>query len=149
MSSVARPATLGISTVFGALMVGLAAFGSHGPAVVAGVAAAVAVGVSVVFRPAATVAVLLSVATILASDPSLVFAAWSGLCAVAYLVCRHAVGTAAGGVMWSWPTAVAAVGFMFAGLVATAFPLQLPWLPLAAPVGVLAIYVLATRPFVS
>ncbi|OBI20822.1 hypothetical protein A5712_17040 [Mycobacterium sp. E2327] len=148
MSSIARPATLGISTVFGSLMVGLAAFGSHGPAVVAGVAAAVAVAVSVVFRPAATVAVLLSVATILASDPSLVFAAWSGLCAVAYLVCRHAVG-AAGGVMWSWPTAVAAVGFMFAGLVATAFPLQLPWVPLAAPVGVLAIYVLATRPFVS
>ncbi|OBI41463.1 hypothetical protein [Mycobacterium sp. E796] len=146
MSSIARPATLGISTVFGALMVGLAAFGSHGPAVVAGVAAAVAVGASVVFRPAATLAVLLTVAIILASDPSLVFAAWSGLCAVAYLVCRHAVGAP---VMWSWPTAVAAVGFMFAGLVASAFPLQLPWLPLAAPVGVLAIYVLATRPFVS
>ena len=54
-----------------------------------------------------------------------------------------------GVVMWSWPTVVAAVGFTFAGLVATSFPLQLPWLPLAAPLGVLAIYVLATRPFVS
>jgi hypothetical protein len=51
--------------------------------------------------------------------------------------------------MWSWPTVVAAVGFTCAGLVAASFPLQLPWLPLAAPVGVLAIYVLATRPFVS
>ncbi|OBK44562.1 hypothetical protein [Mycobacterium sp. 1081908.1] len=138
-----------VSTVFGALMVGLAATGSHGPAVAAGAAALIAVGVSVVFRPAATIAVLASVATILASDPSLVLAAWSGLCALAYLVCRHAVGTPAGGVMWSWPTALAAVGFTFAGLVATSFPLQLPWLPLAAPVGVLAIYVLATRPFVS
>jgi len=38
-------------------------------------------------------------------------------------------------------------GFAFAGLVATSFPLELPWLPLAAPLGALAIYVLATRPF--
>jgi hypothetical protein len=51
--------------------------------------------------------------------------------------------------MWSWPTVVGAVGFSFAGLVATSFPLQLPWLPLAAPLAVLAIYVLATRPFLS
>jgi hypothetical protein len=149
MSSFARPAALGVSTVFGVLMAGLAAVGSHGPALVAGVAAAVAVGVSVAFRPAATIAVLASVAAIAGSEPSLVFAAWSGLCAVAYLVCRHAVGTPAGVVMWSWPTAVAAVGFTCAGLVATSFPLQLPWVPLAAPVGVLALYVLATRPFVG
>ena len=45
-----------------------------------------------VFRPAATLAVLLSVATIVLSDPPLVFVALSGLCAAAYLVCRHAVG---------------------------------------------------------
>jgi hypothetical protein len=38
-------------------------------------------------------------------------------------------------------------GFTFAGLVATVFPLQLPWLPLLAPLAVLAVYVLATRPF--
>jgi hypothetical protein len=149
MNPVARSAALAISTVFGALMVGLTAVGSHGPAIVAGVAAAIAVGVGVAYRPAATIAVLLSVATIVVSNPSLVFAAWSGLCAAAYLVCRHAVGTPAGVVMWSWPTAVAAVGFTCAGLVATSFPLQVPWLPLAAPLGVLAIYVLAIRPFVS
>jgi hypothetical protein len=138
-----------VSTIFGVVMVGLAVAGSHGMAVAAGAAALIAVGAGVAFRPAATIAVLLSVATIVASDPSLVFAAWSGLCAVAYLVCRHAVGAQVGVVMWSWPTAIAAVGFTCAGLVATSFPLQLPWLPLAAPVGVLAIYVLATRPFVS
>lgn len=149
MNPIARSAALAASTVFGALMVGLAAFGSHGAPIVAGVAAAVAVGAGVAFRPAATVAVLLTVATILASDPSPVFAAWSGLCAVAYLVCRHAVGAPAGVVIWSWPTAVAAVGFSCAGLVATSFPLQVPWLPLAAPLGALALYVLATRPFVS
>jgi hypothetical protein len=150
MNSIARPAALALSTIFGLLMVGLAAVGSHGPAVVAGAAAAlIAIAVGVAFRPAATLAVLLSVATILASNPPLVCAAWSGLCAAAYLVCRHAVGTPAGAVMWSWPTVIGAVGFTSAGLIATSFPLQLPWLPLAAPVGVLAIYVLATRPFTS
>jgi hypothetical protein len=148
MKSIPGSAALAASTVFGVLMVGLAAVGSHGPALVAAVAALAAVGAGVASRPAATVAVLLSVATIVASDPSLVFAAWSGLCAAAYLVCRHAAATA-GAEMWSWPTAVAAVGFTCAGLVAAAFPLQLPWFPLAAPLAVLAIYVLATRPFVS
>jgi len=29
----------------------------------------------------------------------------------------------------------------------SAFPVQLPWLPLLAPLAVLSIYVLATRPF--
>jgi hypothetical protein len=147
MNTLARSSALAVSTVFGALMVGLAAVDSHGPAMAAGVAAAIAVGVAVAFRPAATIAVLASVATIVASDPSLVFVAWSGLCAAAYLVCRYAAGTPA--VVWSWPTAVAAVTFTCAGLVATSFPLQVPWLPLAAPLGVLAIYVLATRPFAS
>ena len=149
MNPIARSTALAISTVLGAMMVGLAAFGSHGAAVVAGATALVAVGVGVAFRPAATLAVLLSAATIVVSDSSLVFAAWSGLCAVGYLVCRHAVGTPTGVVMWSWPTAIAAVGFTSAGLVATSFPLQLPWLPLAAPLGALAIYVLAARPFAN
>ena len=60
---------------------------------VAGVAALIAVGVGTVFRPAATLAVLLAVTTIVVSDPSVVFVALSGLCAAAYLVCRHAAGT--------------------------------------------------------
>jgi hypothetical protein len=149
MNPIARSAALVVSTVFGVLMVGLAAIGSHGPAVVAAAAALIAVGAGVAFRPAATIAVLLSVATIVASNPSLVFAAWSGLCAAAYLVCRHAVGLPVGVVLWSWPTVIGAVGFMSVGLVATSFPLHLPWLPLAAPLAVLAIYVVATRPFMS
>jgi hypothetical protein len=153
MTGFARSTALALSTGFGVLMVGLAVglstVGSHGPAAAAGVAALIAVGVGVVFRPAATVAVLLLVATVVISNPSVTFATWSGLCAAAYLVCRHAVGTPTGAVMWSWPTAVGAVGFAFAGLVATSFPLQLPWLPLAAPLAALAIYVLATRPFLS
>jgi hypothetical protein len=137
------------SFAFGLLMVGLAADGSHGLAVAAWAAALVAVVAGAVFRPAATLAVLLSVATIVLSDPPLVFVALSGLCAAGYLVCRHAVGGSAGVVLGSRPTAVGTLGFTLAGLVATAFPLQLPWLPLAAPLAALAIYVLAVRPFVS
>jgi hypothetical protein len=137
------------ATGFGLLMVGLAAGGSHGFAVAAWVASLVAVGVGTVLRPAATVAVLLAVVTVVLSDPPLVFVALSGLCAAAYLVCRHAVGAAAPVVLNSWPTAVAAVCFTFAGLVATSFPLQLPWLPLAAPLGALAVYLLAIRPFLA
>jgi hypothetical protein len=149
MTALARSTAIALSTGFGVLMVGLAAIGSDGLTVVVAAAALTAVAVGVAFRPAATLAVLLSVVTIVVSNPSLVFAAWSGLCAAAYLVCRHAVGTPAGAVMLSWPTAIGAVGFTFAGLVATSFPLQLPWLPLAAPLGVLAIYVLAMRSFLT
>ena len=141
-----RPGSRVFSLVFGVLMVAAAAAGSHGLALVAGAIAVLAVGVGTVFRPAATIAVLLSVAAILASHSSHVLAALAGLCAAAYLVCRHAVGEAATG---NWPTIVAAVGFTLVGLVATSFPVQVPWVPLVAPLVVLAIYVLATRPFLN
>lgn len=135
-----------LTLLLGLLMVALATVGSQGPALVAAGAGALAVGLATVFRPAATLAVLLTVVVIVASDPSNVLAAMSGLCAAAYLVCRHADGAVVAG---SGPTTVAAVGFTFAGLVATSFPLQVPWLPLVAPLAVLAIYVLVTRPFVN
>jgi hypothetical protein len=130
-------------------MVGLVAVGSHGLAAVAGVATLIAVVVGILFRPGATFAVLLAVATIVLSDSPPVLTALSGLCAAAYLVCRYAAGMSTSVVLGSWPTVVAAGGFTFAGIVATSFPLQLPWLPLAAPLGVLAIYVLAARPFLG
>ncbi len=104
--------------------------------------AAVAVAVGTALRPIATFAVLLSVLTMVLSDPSQLSAALSGICAAGYLVCRFG-----GAVIASWPTLLGAVGFSFAGLVATSFPLQLPWLPLAAPLAVLTIYVLVTRPY--
>jgi hypothetical protein len=135
-----------LTLLLGLLMVALATVGSQGPVLVAAGAGAVAVGLATVFRPAATLAVLLTVVVIVASDPSTVLAAMSGLCAAAYLVCRHADGAVVAG---TGPSTVAAVGFTFAGLVATSFPLQVPWLPLVAPLAVLAIYVLVTRPFVN
>ncbi|RUP01567.1 MAG: hypothetical protein EKK34_28535 [Mycobacterium sp.] len=142
----AQSGTRVFSVVFGLLMVAAATIGSHGPALAAGAAAVLAVGLGAVFCSAATIAVLLAVLIIAVSDGSHVLAALSGLCAAAYLVCRHASGDVVTG---SWPTIVAAVGFTFVGLVATSFPVQVPWLPLLAPLAVLAIYVLATRPFLN
>jgi len=133
--------------VFGVLMVGTAMVGAHGPAVVAAIAAVIAVAAATVFRSAATLAVLLTVSVLVAADSPEVLAALSGLWAIGYLVCRHAPGGSAGVVVASWPTIVSALGFTFAGLVAVSFPVQLPWLPLVAPLAVLAIYVVATRPF--
>jgi hypothetical protein len=142
----ATSATRIFPVAFGLLMVAAASVGSHGLALATGAAAVFAVGLGTIFRSISTIAVLLTVAVIVTSDGSHVLAALSGLCAAAYLVCRHASGDVVTG---SWPTIIAAVGFTFVGLVATSFPLQLPWLPLAAPLAVLAVYVLATRPFLS
>lgn len=147
--TLARVGAPTFATGFGLLMVGLAADGWQGPGLVAWVAALIAVAVGIVFRRAATVAVLLAAVAVMLTDPPLIFVALSGLCAAGYLVCRHAVGAAAPVVLDSRPTAVGAVGFTLAGLAATSFPLQLPWLPLVAPLGALVIYLLAILPFMS
>lgn len=133
--------------VFGLLMVTATGVGSHDMlALVAAALAMVAVLAGMLFRPAATLAVLLAMSVLVLSDPSPVLAAVSGLLATVYLVLRHAVG---GAVTMSQPTIVAALGFTFVGLAATSFPLRLPWLPLLAPLAVLGIYLLATRPFLD
>jgi hypothetical protein len=136
------------STAFGLLMVAATAVGSQGPAFVAAMLAVVAVMAGMVFRPAATLAVLLTVVVIALTEPSPMMVALSGLSAAAYLLLRHATGSAAAAMTVTPPTVIAAVGFTFVGLVAVSFPLQLPWLPVVAPLAVFAIYVLATRPFV-
>jgi hypothetical protein len=147
--TLARAAAPAFATAFGLLMVGLAADGWQESAIAGWVAALIAVAVGIVLRRAATVAVLLAAVTVLLSSPPVIFVALSGLCAAAYLVCRHAAGSTALVVLDSWPTALGAVGFTVAGLVATSFPLQLPWLPLVAPLAALLIYLLAVRPFMN
>jgi hypothetical protein len=135
-----------LSTACGVVMVAAVGIGSHGSALVAATAAIVAVVVGILIRPLATLAVLLAVAVILLTNPATTLAAVAGLSAALYLVLRHAADSAGlDGV--SVATLVGAAGFAFAGLVATAFPLQLPWLPLLAPLAVFAVYLLATRPF--
>jgi hypothetical protein len=128
-------------------MVAVVGVGSHGPAVIAATAAVVALAGGILLRPVATLAVLFTVAVITLSEPSATVAAVSGLSAAVYLVLRHAAGGGAGLDGVSGASVVGAVGFAFAGLVATAFPLQVPWLPLLAPLAVFAAYLLATRPF--
>jgi hypothetical protein len=129
-----------ISTSFGLVMVAAVAVGADGPALVGAALAAVAVLAGNVFRPAATLAVLIGVAVIVLADAPPMLCALSGLCAAAYLVLRHTATVTA-------PTVLGAVGFATAGLAAASIPVQLPWVPLVAPVAVLAVYVLVTRPY--
>ena len=140
MSAAAVAVTRGVSTAFGLVMVASAAVQADRPGVIAAIAATAAVLVGSVFRPAATIAVLLTVSVIVLADVPPLLTATSGLCAAAYLVLRHTAAVTA-------PTVVGAVGFTAAGLAAAALPIQLPWVPLAAPLAVLLLYVLVTRPF--
>ncbi len=149
MSRSARLAAHILSTACGLLMVAAVGIGSHGPALIAATSAVVTVTVATLFRPAATLAVLLTVVVEALSGPPTILAGVSGLAAAAYLVLRHAAGSGVGLDCVSGATVASAVGFTLVGLVATAFPLQLPWLPLLAPLAVFAIYLLATRPFLG
>ncbi|HUB54695.1 MAG TPA: hypothetical protein VMB04_05950, partial [Mycobacterium sp.] len=124
-----------LSAACGVLMVAAVGIGSHGPAVILATSAMVAVLAGILVRPLATLAVLLTVVAIALSAPAATLAAVSGLSAAVYLGLRHAAGSGTGLDGVSGATLVSAVGFAFAGLVATAFPLQLPWLPLLAPLA--------------
>jgi hypothetical protein len=85
--------------------------------------------------------VMVASAAVQADGTALVaLTATSGLCAAAYLVLRHTGAVTA-------PTVLGAVGFTAVGLAAASLPFQLPWVPLLAPLAVLVLYVLATRPF--
>lgn len=140
MSFAASPVTRAVSTAFGLVMVASAAVQADGPGLVAAVVAAAAVLAGSVFRPAATIAVLTTVAVLVLADAPPVLTATSGLCAAGYLVLRHTAAVTA-------PTVLGAVGFTASGLAAVSLPFQLPWVPLLAPLAVLTLYVLFTRPF--
>ena len=138
--SMPAPATSAVSTAFGLVMVASAAVQADGAGLGAAVVAAGAVLVGSWFRPAAAVAVLFTIAVIVFADAPPVLTATAGLCGAAYLVLRHTAAVSA-------PTVLGAVGFTAAGLAAVSLPLQLPWVPLLAPLAVLGLYVLMTRPF--
>ena len=70
-----------LSSAFGFLMVGAAAFRADGPAVVVAVVAVAAVVASAWWRPAATVAVLLAVATVVLADSAPMHTLLAGLAA--------------------------------------------------------------------
>ncbi|HEX7322250.1 MAG TPA: hypothetical protein VF299_04845 [Mycobacterium sp.] len=129
-----------VSVGLGLLMAITPALGSAGLALVVSIAAVLAVLAAVAFRPAATLAVLLAMSAIMLANTTPLLAAVSGFCAAAYLVLRYAA-------MVTAPTLTAVAGFTLVGLVAAAFPLSLPWLPLAAPLAALGCYVLVALPF--
>lgn len=129
-----------LSGLCGLAMAAVAGFGASGLAVTAALLAAGAVLLGLRWKVAATTAVLLTAVAIGLADPPDVSAAVAGLAAVGYLALLH-VGTV------TLPTVVFALGFTVAGLVATVFPWQLPWLPLLAPFAVFGLYVVAAQPF--
>lgn len=128
-------------SVFGVLMVVAVAYRAQGWALLVAVAALVAVGAAVWWRPAATIAVLLAVGAA-ALDPIAPMAtALAGLAAAAYLVLRHGDGRTTPATM------IAAAAFGLAATAIAVAPLHIPWLPLVAPLALLAVYVLTLRPF--
>ena len=134
-----------LPSAFGVLMVAAAAHRAEGSALAVAAAAVALVAVLAArwLRPAATVAVLLTMLTVVIADAAPMYTALAGLAATAYLVLRHGAGRATA------PTMLAAVGFAAVGTVAVALPVQVPWLPLAAPLALLAGYLLSLTPFLG
>jgi hypothetical protein len=132
--------TRALSTAFGLVMVAAAAVQADGAALVAAGVAAAAVLAGIVIRPVATVAVLATAGAIVLDDAAPMMSAVCGLAATGYLVLRHTTAVSA-------PTVLGATGFTAVGLGASVLPLQVPWLPLVAPLVVLTLVVLVTRPF--
>ncbi|MCB0947693.1 MAG: hypothetical protein KDB44_00135 [Mycobacterium sp.] len=124
-------------------MVGAAAHRAGASALIVAAAALVAVLVAGWLRSVATVAVLLTVLTVVLADPAPMYTALAGLAGTAYLVLRHGAGQATA------PTMVAAAGFAAVAAIAVAVPVQVPWLPLAAPLVLLAGYLLSLKPFLT
>lgn len=129
-----------IAAAFGLVMVAAAAVQADGAALIAAGLAALAVLAGSVIRRNATLAVLLAAAAIVLADTPPMLAALCGLSAAGYLVLRH---TAAA----TGPTLIGAVGATTVTLAAVSIPMQLPWVPLVAPIAVLTLVVLVTRPF--
>jgi hypothetical protein len=129
-----------LSTAFGLVMVAAAAFQADDAALVAAGLAALAVLAGAAFRPAATLAVLLAATVLVLDEAPAMLAALSGLCAACYLVLRHTAAITS-------PSVIGAVGFSAVALAAVSVPMELPWVPLVAPLAVLTLVVFATRPF--
>ena len=146
MTDLIRRAHL-LSTGFGLVMLAASGFQTGGSALVLAMLAAAAVLAGIAFRVAATAAVLLAAAAIVVADAPPMLAALAGLSAACYLVLRYTEGGSIRVIGASASAMLAALGFAFVGVLAASFPFELPWLPMLAPLAVLGIYVLATRPF--
>lgn len=129
-----------LSTAFGLVMAAAAAVQADDAALIAAALSTLAILVGNVFRPAATLAVLLAATALVLNESPAMLASLSGLCAACYLVLRHTAAITA-------PTVIGAVGFTAVGLAAVTLPLELAWAPLLAPLVMVALVALVTRPF--
>jgi hypothetical protein len=137
-----------LSLAFGLLMVAAGTVQSDGPALVVAALALAAVVVGLVSRVSATVAVVATAAALALSGPSPVIAALAGLAATVYLALRHArAGDTSNSL--TVPTLLGALGLSVAAVLGTSVPLALAWVPLVAPLAVVAIYVIVIAPLVN
>jgi hypothetical protein len=140
-----RSLVLALTPCFGMAMVAATDPRAHGLALWTAGLALAAVLIGVRFRSAPTVAVLLTVLTLAISAPPLMLSAVSGLCATGYLVTRHTSGRISAGPTRA--TVGAAVSFSAVGSAIAAVPLDVAWLPLGAPFGLLGAYALVIHPY--
>jgi hypothetical protein len=77
-----------------------------------------------------------------------VVAAIAGLAATIYLVLRHARGGDAAMALTA-PTVLGALGLSAVAVLGATIALALPWVPLVAPLAVVAIYVTVVAPLIS
>jgi hypothetical protein len=140
---VRRLSNLLLPWAFGVLMLGAAAHRAHGAELWLPAAGVVALVLGARVRAAATAAVLIAVTLVVIADPTPMFTALAGLAAAAYLVTRE--GRAA----VTTPTVFGAVAFTAGATIAVAVPVDVAWLPLAAPLVLLAAYLVAVRPFLA
>jgi uncharacterized membrane protein YjjB (DUF3815 family) len=134
-----------LSPAFGVVMIAAAEPQTHPLALWASGVAITAVVIGMRFRIAATLAVLLTALALALSAPPPMLAVLSGLSATAYLVMRHV--SVPNSATPTRATAVAALSFGLAGAVITIFPLDVGWLPLIAPFGLLGAFAIATHPY--
>jgi hypothetical protein len=137
-----------LSLAFGLLMVAAATVQGTGPGLVVSAAALIAVVAGLAWRGCATLAVVATAAALALSGPSPAIAALAGVAATVYLALRHARSGDASTSL-TMPTVVGALGLSAAAVVGTAVPLALPWVPLVAPLAVVAVYVLAVGEYVD
>jgi hypothetical protein len=134
-----------LSPAFGVMMIAAAEPQPHHLAAWTAGLAIAAVLFGVRFSWAATLAVLLTALALAASGPPPLLAVTSGLCATVYLVLRHtSIPNSAA------PTRASVLAASSFGLVAAIValsPVDVAWLPVLAPFGLLAAFVIATQPY--
>lgn len=138
--------TRSLSLAFGLVMVAAATVPADGPALIAAAVALVAVLVGVVSRVAATLAVVATALALALASPSPVIAGLAGLTATVYLALRHGRADAINSL--TVPTMLGALGLSAAAVLGAAVPVTLPWVPLIAPLALVASYLMAISRYV-